>query len=198
MNVGAPMHMIYVQYALSAIGLVPAMVFLVDFVARGLGAGAHLGSLFWILYGVGAMLGPPLYGFLADRLGPRSSLRLVLLVQAVAVAWLFTSTSHVFIGILTIVIGTFPPGMVPLFLARLHEAIPHDAHRQNVAWSRATIVFAACQATAAYSYSALFNASGGNHRILFLIAGIALGTALVIDVGVPLVSGGGMARRRAG
>ena len=71
----APINILYVQYALMAAGLVPAMVFLVDFIARGLGAGASLGSLFWILYGVGAIFGPPLYGVCADRLGARSALR---------------------------------------------------------------------------------------------------------------------------
>jgi predicted MFS family arabinose efflux permease len=193
---GSFIYLLYVQYALMAVGLVPTMVFLVDFIARGLGAGPHLGSLFWILYGIGAIFGPPVYGFLADRLGGRVALRIVLLVQAVTVGCLCWSSGHVMIGILTIVIGTFPPGIVPLVLARIHELVPH--HReQPVVWSRATTVFAAFQALAGYAYSGIFNASGGNHRVLFMIAAAALGVALVADLSVPFVAGRKIAKVEA-
>lgn len=179
---------LYVEYALMAIGLVPTMVFLVDFIARGLGAGAHLGSLFWILYGVGAIFGPPVYGVFADRLGSRSALRVLVLVQAIAVAGLAVSSSHVVIGLLTVVIGTFPPGIVPLMLARVHETAPGNAARQNVIWSRVTTAFAAFQALAGYSYSAIFNGSGGNHRLLFVIGAAALAITLGVDFIAPLFS----------
>lgn len=184
---GRAVYILYTQYALIAVGIVPAMVFLVDFVARGLGAGAHLGSLFWILYGVGAIIGPPLYGFLADRLSPLPTMRVVLLVQSVAIACLYTATSHTVIALLTVVIGSFPPGVVPLFLARVHESVPNDPHRQNIAWSQATTVFATFQALAGYAYSAVFNGSGGDHRLLFLIAGIALAIALLAEVSAPFL-----------
>ncbi|HEY4072218.1 MAG TPA: YbfB/YjiJ family MFS transporter [Herbaspirillum sp.] len=186
---GFILNVLYVEYALMALGLVPAMVFLVDFVARGLGAGAHLGSMFWILYGVGALFGPPLYGFLADKMGGRDALRLILLVEAIAGAFLCASNNQAFIAFLTIVIGTFPPGIPPLFLARVRELIPHSVHQQNVVWSRATIVFALFQALCGYGYSAIFNASGGDHRLLFLIAAISLGVAVLLDAGTSLVSG---------
>lgn len=39
--VGGALLALYVAYALNATGLVPHMVFLVDFVARGLGEGIH-------------------------------------------------------------------------------------------------------------------------------------------------------------
>jgi predicted MFS family arabinose efflux permease len=181
-GVSATVKILYAEYALMAIGLVPAMVFLVDFVARGLAAGAHLGSLFWILYGLGAIFGPPVYGFFADRLGSRTALRALLLVQAIAVAILAASSNHVLIGLVTIVIGTFPPGIVPLVLARVRETIPGDATQQNVVWSRATTVFAAFQALAGYAYSAIFNSSGGNHRVLFIIGAVAIVVGLVVDV----------------
>ncbi|MGF6778245.1 YbfB/YjiJ family MFS transporter [Paraburkholderia sp. GAS334] len=187
-STGSAIRILYAEYALMAVGLVPAMVFLVDFIARGLGAGAHLGSLFWILYGVGAIFGPPVYGLFADRMGSRLALRVILLVQAVAVAWLAASSDHVVIGLLTVVIGSFPPGIVPLVLARVHETVPGNAAKQNVIWSRATTVFAAFQAVAGYSYSAIFNGSGGNHRLLFAIGAAALGIALVVDFVVPLFS----------
>jgi len=40
------------EYGLNALALVPHMVFLVDFVARGLGQGITAGSHYWVLYGI--------------------------------------------------------------------------------------------------------------------------------------------------
>jgi predicted MFS family arabinose efflux permease len=159
------------------------MLFLVDFIARGLGAGAHLGSLFWVVYGVGAIAGPPLYGFLADRMGPRPAVRLALVVQAAALAGTYATGNLAMLAVLTLVIGSFPPGIVPLVLARVHESVPHDAARQNRIWSRATTVFAAFQAVAGYAYSALLNTTHGNHRLLFITAAGALVLALLADLG---------------
>ncbi|QHJ00376.1 YbfB/YjiJ family MFS transporter [Xylophilus rhododendri] len=183
---GAPaagLAVLYVQYALMAIGLVPPMVFLVDFIARGLGAGAHLGSLFWVVYGLGSIAGPPLYGLLADRLGPRPTVRLALAVQVLVLAGAWGTGSLALLALLTLVIGSFPSGIVPLVLAHVHESVPHDAARQNQVWSRATTVFAAAQAAAGYGFSALFNASGGNYRLLFICAAAALLVALLAELG---------------
>ncbi|WP_050477054.1 YbfB/YjiJ family MFS transporter [Herbaspirillum rhizosphaerae] len=181
--------LLYLQYALTAVGVVPAMVFFVDFIARGLGAGAHLGSLFWILYGVGAIFGPPVYGFLIDRIGARPTMRYVLLTQLLAVVGICVTDNYWCIAALTLLIGAFPPGVVPLMLARVRETIVGHAEQQNVTWGRATTVFAAFQAVAGYSYSAIFNATGGNHRLLFLIGAAAIAIALLADLGLPLLSG---------
>lgn len=175
--------LLFAQYGLMAVALVPAMVFLVDFVARGLGAGAQSGAGFWVLYGLGAMMGPPLFGWIGDRLGARPALRLVLLAQTAAVASLYLAGSHVWLGVATLFVGMFPPGIVPLALSRIHELIPHDQHAQNRAWSRATISFATFQALAGYGYSAVFSATGGNHRLLFAIATGALLVTLVVGLG---------------
>ncbi|RBA23618.1 YbfB/YjiJ family MFS transporter [Herminiimonas fonticola] len=181
---------LYAEYALMAIGLVPAMVFLVDFITRGLGAGTHLGSLIWILYGVGAIFGPPLYGFFADRLGGRTALRFLLLLQVLAVVGLASTSNYAAIAVATIIVGTFPPGIVPLVLTRIRELIPHHVHQQNIAWGHATTMFALFQALAGYAYSAIFNGSGGNHRLLFLVAALSLGVALIADIVIAYAVGG--------
>ncbi|MCZ2498781.1 YbfB/YjiJ family MFS transporter [Xylophilus sp. Kf1] len=181
---GPGLRVLYAQYALMAVGLVAPMLFLVDFIARGLGAGAHRGSWFWVVYGVGAIAGPPLYGWLADRLGPRPAVRLALVVQVLALAGTCATDHLATLAVLALVIGSFPAGIVPLVLARVRQALPHDAARQNQAWSRATTVFAAFQAAAGYGYSALLNASGGQHRLLFAGAALALVAALLADAGL--------------
>ncbi|MEM5433938.1 YbfB/YjiJ family MFS transporter [Paraburkholderia diazotrophica] len=177
-------RVLYVEYALMALGLVPTMVFLVDFIARGLGAGAHVGASYWILYGVGAIFGAPVYGFVADRLGGRFAIRVLSLLQVVALAALAISSNRVLIGALTLLIGSYPPGIVPTMLARIHEVV-HDHGKQHVVWGRATTTFAAFQAIAGYAYSAIFNASGGNHRLLFAIGAAALMFVVVADYVAP-------------
>jgi predicted MFS family arabinose efflux permease len=181
-RLGRAVNMLYVQYALMAVAIVPPMVFLVDFIVRGLGGGTHLGSVFWVLYGAGAIAGPPLYGFLADRFGPRPTLRAVVLLQAAVLAGVYATDSYLLLGALTVIIGSFAPGIVPLALARVHESVRNNAHWQNLVWSRNTIFSAGAMAIAAYAFSALLNASGGDHRLLFLIASGVLIVALLLEV----------------
>jgi predicted MFS family arabinose efflux permease len=180
-------YLLFAQYAFMAAGLVPAMVFLVDYVARGLGAGAHVGALMWVMYGVGAIIGPVSYGFLADKLGARLSIRLVLVVQAIAVGLLSISSSFTALAVLAVILGSFPPGIVPLALARVHELIPNH-HQQQIAWSRATVSFATFQAIAGFAYSALFNASGGQHALLFVVAAGAIVVALMLEQAMRLLN----------
>ena len=180
-------YLLFAQYAFMAAGLVPAMVFLVDYVARGLGDGAHIGAMIWVMYGLGAIVGPVTYGFLADKLGARLSIRVVLVVQAIAVGLLPFAGSFSALAVLAVILGSFPPGIVPLALARVHELLPNH-HQQQVAWSRATVSFASFQALSGFAYSALFNSSGGQHALLFMIAAGAIVVALMLELGMILLN----------
>ena len=175
------LNVLYVQYALMAIGLVPLMVFLVDYVARGLGWGTHTAALFWIAYGIGAIAGPMVYGAMTDRIGPTRTAQLVLVMQAGVIALMMFSTNHVVLIAATVVVGSFPPGIVPIVLGRVHQILPGDAHAQSAVWSRATTVFALFQALAGYAYSYLFAQSGGDHRLLMGIGAGALLFAVLAD-----------------
>jgi len=186
---GWSVKLLYAQYALMAAACVPPMVFLADYVARGLGWGTHAGSVFWAIYGLGAIAGPPLYGYLADRLGAGSAVRMLSLVMAVILAGFCATDNLATLAILTAAIGTFAPGIVPLVLARVHEVIPHNGTRQNIAWSRTSIISAAALAVAAYGCSALFNATGGDYRLLFLAAAAMLVVALLMGFLAPATSG---------
>ncbi|WP_394777644.1 YbfB/YjiJ family MFS transporter [Undibacterium sp.] len=179
---GFALKMLYVQYALMATGFVPGLVFLVDFVSRGLGQGAHVASVCWVLYGLGAMVGPVMYGFIADRVGFGPALRGVLLMQAVLMLMYAATGNIIIIGIVSVLVGTFPGGMVPLVLGRVHDMMPHDHAAQNLAWSRATIAFALFQALSAYTYSYLFERSGGSHQLMFAIGAGAIALAFAVDL----------------
>lgn len=175
------LKVLYLQYALMAIGVVPMMVFLVDYVARGLGWGTHTAAMFWIVYGLGAIAGPMLYGVLSDRIGPSRTSHLALWVQAIVIGVMIFSSNYAALIVATLLVGTFPPGIVPITLGRVHQALPGDVHAQNAVWSRATTVFALFQALAGYGYSYLFARSGGDHRLLMGIGAVALVAALVAD-----------------
>jgi predicted MFS family arabinose efflux permease len=179
---GFALKLIYGQYALQAVGLVPMMVFLVDFVARGLHMGTHMAALFWIVYGIGATVGPMVYGMLGDRLGIGNATRLSLAVQVAAAAALVLDHHSAVLVAATFVIGTFPPGIVPLTLGRIRRTLRHDVAAQGAAWSRATTVFALFQALAGYAYSWLFAATGGHHAVLLAIGAAALALALLSDL----------------
>ena len=182
--VGA-LRVVYVEYALNAVGLVPHMIYLVDFVARGLGQGLAAGAHLWVLFGIGAVAGPILGGLVADRTGFRTALRLAFALQVVA-AWLPAfGAGGAWLAVSSLVMGAFTPGIVGLVLGRLHELLVHHPASHKLAWGRATTGFAILQAAAACGMSTLLIRSGGHHAPLFMLAGAAILLALAIDLAAP-------------
>jgi predicted MFS family arabinose efflux permease len=175
-----------VQYGLNAVTLVPHMVFIVDFVARGLGQGIAAGSRYWVLYGLGAIVGPLVTGHLGDRSGFGPALRAAFLIEAAAVLLPTVSTAPVSLIVSSIVVGGFTPGIVPLVLGRIHELVPHSAEQQRTTWSHATTSFALFQAAAAYGFSWVYAQTGGDYLALFGLGGAAAVIALAIDLGLAL------------
>lgn len=175
-----PLRALYLEYGLNAFGLVPHMVFLVDFVARGLGQGLASGAHYWVLFGVGAMLGPLLAGRAADRIGFRAALRWSFLIQAVAIA-LAVADHAIALGLSSLVVGAFVPGVVPLALGRARELTAGDEARRRTAWSYCTAAFAVGQAVGAYALSYVF-AFGTGYAPLFAIGAAALLLAFIIDL----------------
>ena len=169
-------------YGLNAAGLVPHMVFLVDFIARFLHQGLAVGAGYWVVFGIGAMAGPLLAGALADRIGFRRALRLAFLLQAVAVALPALTSATPWLLVSSAIAGAFTPGIVPLALGRVHELLPGDPVAQRVVWGRTTMAWALFQAGSAYCYSWLFGRTGGDYPLLFAIGAGALVLALVVDL----------------
>ncbi|TAM01349.1 MAG: YbfB/YjiJ family MFS transporter [Paraburkholderia sp.] len=175
-------RLLYVEYGLNAVGLVPHMIFLVDYVARGLGKGVDAGAQYWVLYGIGAIVGPLACGHLADRTGFRAALRAAWLLQAVAVAIPAIGLGPVGLMVSSVVAGAFTPGIVPLALGRANELLMHHPSAVKAAWSRATTSFAIMQAVAAYGLSFVFSKTGGDYTMLFVIGAAALVLALAVDL----------------
>ncbi|MET4213616.1 YbfB/YjiJ family MFS transporter [Bradyrhizobium sp. LA2.1] len=177
-----------VQYGLNAVALVPHMVFIVDFVARGLGQGIAAGSRYWVLYGLGAIVGPLVTGHLGDRSGFGPALRAAFLIEAAAVLLPTVSTAPVSLIVSSVVVGGFTPGIVPLVLGRIHELVPHSTEQQRATWSHATTSFALFQAAAAYGFSWIYAQTGGDYLVLFGLGGAAVVLALAIDLGLALTT----------
>ncbi|HTH96950.1 MAG TPA: YbfB/YjiJ family MFS transporter [Stellaceae bacterium] len=173
---------VYVEYGLNALGIVPHMIFLVDFVARGLHQGLNVGAQYWVLFGLGATVGPLLAGHLADRTGFGPALRLAYLIQAAAVALPAFGLGDGWLILSSVVTGAFIPGIVTLVLGRTQELLAHHPSLQKPAWSKATTAFALSQAIAAYALSYLFVQSGGNYQLLFAVGAVALVLALATDL----------------
>jgi predicted MFS family arabinose efflux permease len=171
-----------VAYGLNAAGLVPHMVFLVDFVARGLHAGLTVGAGYWVVFGLGAMAGPLLAGTLADCIGFGPALRLAFLAQAAAVALPALTSATPALIISSAIAGAFTPGIVPLALGRVHELLPGDPVAQRLVWGRTTMAWALFQAGGAYFDSWLFGRTGGDYGVLFALGAGALVLALVIEL----------------
>ena len=177
----AALRGLYLEYGLNAVGVVPHMVFLVDFIARGLGQGLTLGARYWVIFGLGAVGGPMLAGLAADRIGFQATLRLAFLLQAGAVALVVLTDRPLALLVSSAVVGAFVPGVVPLTLGRVHELVP-DEQGRKAAWSRCTAAFALGQAGAAYAFSYVFARTGGEYALLFAAGAGALLLALVIDL----------------
>jgi len=183
---GLTLKALFAEYGLNAVGLVPHMVFLVDFVARGLDRGLASGAAHWVLFGLGATAGPVLAGSLADRIGFHAALRLAFLVQAACVGLLSMTEAPVALALSSLVIGALVPGIVPLVLGRIQELLA-DPQARRAAWSLATAFFALGQAGGAYGFSLLF-AEGFGYRLLFALGACALIGALVLDLAVGAAS----------
>lgn len=176
------LRVLFIEYGLNAAGWVPHMIFLVDYVSRGLGLGLRTGSNYWVLFGIGATLGPICAGLLADRIGFGRALRLAFILEifGVLVPALRLGTGWLMIS--SVLVGAFVTGTVPLVLGRVHELLAHHPSLQNPAWRTATVSFALLQAAAAYMLSYVFSKSGGNYAMLFVIGAAAITIALVLDL----------------
>jgi predicted MFS family arabinose efflux permease len=189
MRSGAALRALHIGYGLSAVGLVPAMVFLVDFIARANHLGVEAGARYWTLFGFAAIAGPVLLGSVADRIGFRPTLRALFVLDAAALVLLALSSHPAALVASVVILGASVPGVVPLAVGRVHELVHAEPQRRR-AWTVCTIAFAIGQAAAAYGFSYLFAKTGGAYVLLFVISAGAFALALLIDVAVAVFARG--------
>jgi predicted MFS family arabinose efflux permease len=163
--------LIVLAYATDGMGFVPHTLFLSDFVARGLGRGEFAGGFFWALFGAGAVVGAPICGLAASRIGPRAAFTGALAVKAVAVALPLVSTGNVSLALSAFVVGALTPGMVAI-AAGLTTLLAQGPAQARL-FGTLTIAFALAQAAGGYAMSWLFSRSQ-DHMILFATGALVL------------------------
>ena len=167
-------------YGLNAVALVPHMVFLVDYVARGLDRGMPAGAATWVAFGLGAIVGPTLCGAAADRIGFAAAQRFALVAQGAAVAMLLASSAVPVLLLSAAIAGAFTPGVSALMLGRVNVLTTPGSDAARAGWSWATTAWAVGQTAGAWGFSALFAATA-DYAWLFATGFLLLLLALAID-----------------
>jgi predicted MFS family arabinose efflux permease len=156
-------------FATDGAGFIPHSVFWVDFVSRELGLGTNVGSLTWLLFGLGAVFGPSLAGALGDRIGLGRAYVAVFVVKAIAVALPWQISTVPVLALSALVVGALTPAIPAVFSARITELVP--AREQSRAWGWATLSFAVAQAGGAYGLSFAYEQIG-IYRPLYLVGAL--------------------------
>jgi predicted MFS family arabinose efflux permease len=173
-SLGLVLVLVLLAYATDGAGFVPHTIFWVDFIARELALGIGLGTLNWILFGLGAALGPMTVGALADRLGLARTLMLAFAAKTVAIALPAVAPAPALLALSSIVVGALTPGVASLTAARIAELVPPAAQARS--WAAATLAFGLGQAGAAYGMSYAFSTIGAYRPLYEAAAAIeALG-----------------------
>lgn len=166
-------------YALNGLAIVPHMLLLSDFVARGLGAGVAAGAIVFALYGVGAACGPILGGRVADGIGFRTTIRAGIFLQVIAALLPALLPTLPAACVSAVAMGAMTPGLPPLVLGRAVELAGADRARR--AWAGATIAYGVCQGLAAWATAAAFAATGRYAPLFVAATAFALLSGLVMD-----------------
>ena len=166
-------------YGLSGAGLVPHMVYFVDLVVRGRGLDLGQGSLAWLLFGAGGLVGPLLGGRVCDRLGARRTLQIWLAVQVAAVGLALVHAGWALFA--AAFLGGFAAfGCTAVALSRTRELAGPGA---GAVWAQTTGTFALAQAVTGLVMAAVF-AKSGSHDLLFGAALVLSALALVVSLTV--------------
>lgn len=170
---------VYLAYALSAGAFVPHMVYFADLVVRGRGLGLGEAAFAWLVFGLGGLPGPLLFGRMADRWGGATALRAGVAIQASSLALVFVPGRAALLSAAALG-GLTAIGIAAAALARARELAGPAA---GAIWVRATAGFAVAQAVTGFALAALFSRTG-SHDALFA-AGLVLAAGALVTLLLP-------------
>ncbi|MCX6410013.1 MAG: YbfB/YjiJ family MFS transporter, partial [Actinobacteria bacterium] len=178
---GAAFWGLGVLYAAIAMSYIPHTVFWVDFLARDRGAGLGAGGAAWMLFGLGALLGPQVLGRLAGRFGYAPTLRVSALGLVAALLLPIGVDSEALLATTSVLAGACAIGSVSLVSGRSNAIVAPEQRAR--AWAILTVGFAVMQGAGAWilslvlsmthSYAARFVTAAG-----VLLAGVAVDAVL--------------------
>ncbi|MFZ4408289.1 MAG: YbfB/YjiJ family MFS transporter [Paracraurococcus sp.] len=158
-----PAWLLLATYGLYAAGMVPPMVYLADMAARGRGLGVGIGAMLWLVFGLAGIAGGVLSGRVVDRLGGLATLRLWLLVQAVALALCLPPLPALVLPAAAAA-GFAAVGVTAVTLSVTREIAGAQA---TGLWIRCNLAFAVVQTVVGFALAALFAATGESHLAIF-------------------------------
>ncbi len=161
--------MLILSYAVSAVAITPHMLFWPDFIARGLGYGASIGSLAWLGFGLAAIAGPGLFSVLATRFGIITAYRASVAIQAIAALLPVLLHAVPVLVVSTLLAGSSAVGATTLVIPAGRE-IAGD--RAPAIWRLGTAAWGAAQSLAGFALAALLAATG-SHLPLFALGAVA-------------------------
>ena len=180
--------LIVVAYGLSSAGYVPHSLYWVDYIARELGRGLGSGSAYWLLLGIGGMVGPAAAGVTAARLGFRPALIAAFVLMTAATALPLASTQPWALTLSSLFVGAMVPAIITLTAGVVVDLAPMG--RQQQIWGWATLSFAATQAVGGFVMARLYAQIG---RYIDLIG---MGAAILV-IGCACAIAGAVAGARA-
>ena len=181
--------LVVAAYGLSAAGYVPHSLYWVDYIARELGRGLEAGNRYWLLLGLGGVIGPALAGITARWLGFERALVAAFVLMTLATALPLALTGIAGLGLSSLVVGAMVPAIITLTAGTVHALSP--VARQRQIWGWATLSFAATQAVGGFAMARLYAFAGSYATTI--AAGAVI---LVVATGCSLAGAIG-ARRRA-
>jgi len=155
-GLGLPALFVALAFGMDGIGFIPHMLFWVDYIARSLALGTTVGALQWLIFGIGALLGPWLAGMVGDRIGVGRALVLAFMLKSASVLLPAATGALPLLTVSSLVTGAFTPGIAALSAARMTELV--EPGRQIRAWGLATLVFGLFQAAGAYGMAYAYDA----------------------------------------
>lgn len=150
--------LIVIAYGLSSAGYVPHSLYWVDYIARELGRGLAVGNGYWLVLGVGGVIGPGLAGLAAARLGFRVALVIAFAAMTAATALPLLLSAAPALAASSLVVGAMMPAIITLTAGVVVELSP-AARRQQI-WGWATLSFALTQTIGGFGMSRLYAAAG--------------------------------------
>ena len=155
-GLGLPALLVAIAFGMDGIGFIPHMLFWVDYIARSLALGTTAGAIQWLMFGIGALLGPWLGGVVADRIGIGRALILAFLLKSMSVLLPAVSVTLPVLTVSSLITGAFTPGIAALSAARMTELVAPSL--QIRAWGFATLMFGVFQAAGAYGMAYAYDA----------------------------------------
>jgi predicted MFS family arabinose efflux permease len=164
-----------IGYGLDAIVQMPYSLFLIDYATRDLAFSREAIALAWVSFGTGAVLGPLIFGRLADGVSGQRGLMGVFVAHGIATlaAASMHLAHHVAIPYMLVAVigGACIPGIVPFAIARATELGRGDPLETTRVWGGATTAFALAQAAVAYGFGVAYG-RGVTHPVLFMAGGL--------------------------